>query len=103
MNATDFRPISCCTIIYKVIAKLLYARVKHVLPALISQSQGVFVQGHELLCNVPLCQEIARCYGRKHLCPHFLMKIDLKKAFDSIYWGFLKDLLEKLQFPPNLH
>jgi len=28
------------------------------------------------------------------------MKINLKKAFDSIYWNFLKDLLERLQFPP---
>jgi len=28
------------------------------------------------------------------------MKIGLRKAYDSVYWGFLKDLLKSLQFPP---
>ena len=28
------------------------------------------------------------------------MKIDLKKEFDSVYWGFIKDLLGCLRFPP---
>jgi len=38
MNTTDFKPISCCTVIYKVISKLLCERLKQVLPSLINQS-----------------------------------------------------------------
>ena len=41
MNATDFRPISCCTVIYKVISKLLCNRLKQILPLLINQSQAM--------------------------------------------------------------
>lgn len=32
----DFRPIACCSILYKVISKLLCSRLKLVLPSLIS-------------------------------------------------------------------
>ena len=34
-QAKDFRPISCCIVIYKCIAKLLYNKLKEVLPQLI--------------------------------------------------------------------
>ena len=28
-----------------------------------------------------------------------MLKVDLKKAFDSIHWDFLEDLLKALHFP----
>ena len=62
----DFRPISCCNVIYKCITKLVCARLKEVLPHLIDAGQGAFVQGRELLFNVLLCQDLARGYNRKH-------------------------------------
>jgi len=99
-QATNFRPISCYTVTYKVISKLLCKRLKQVLPDLINQSQGAFVQGHELLHNVLLCQELARGYDRKHISSGCLMKIDLKKAYDSVYWSFIIELLEGLNSPP---
>ena len=37
-QAKDFRPISCCLVIYKCIAKFLCSRLKEVLPHLIHQS-----------------------------------------------------------------
>ena len=84
-NASDFRPISCCNIIYKVISKLLVSRLKRVMPNLINQSQGAFVPGREILFNVLICQDLARGYQRKHISPRCMMKVDLRKAFDSIH------------------
>jgi len=43
------------------------------------------MKGRELLFNVLLSQEIARGHGKKHITTRCMMKIDLKKAYDSVY------------------
>ena len=85
--------------VYKCISKLLSKRLKQVLPKIINQSQGAFIQGRELLFNVLACQEVARGYNRKNISPRCMMKIDLKKAYDSIHWPFIQELLTRLKFP----
>ena len=98
-HAKDFRPISCCNVIYKFIAKLLCMRLKQALPHLIHQNQGAFIKGRELLFNVLTCQDLVRGYNRKGISPRCIMKIDLHKAFDSVHWNFLKELLVHMRFP----
>jgi len=54
-RAKDFRPLSCCNVIYKCITKILCSRLKEVLPLIINPFQGAFLKGRELLFNVRLC------------------------------------------------
>ncbi|KAL4379687.1 hypothetical protein GQ457_02G039520 [Hibiscus cannabinus] len=58
LKATDFRPISCCSSIYKCITKLLANRLKVWLPFLILPNQSTFLGGRDLVDNVLLAQEI---------------------------------------------
>ncbi|GAB2301430.1 hypothetical protein Dimus_039250 [Dionaea muscipula] len=95
----DFRPIACCTTIFKIISKMICKRLIPILPAIIDVSQSAFVGGRSIVDNVLLCQEILTGYDRKMISPRCLAKIDLHKAYDSVHWSFLEQMLGKLQFP----
>ncbi|KAL0298052.1 UNVERIFIED_CONTAM: hypothetical protein Sangu_3165000 [Sesamum angustifolium] len=43
-SVAEFRPISCCNVIYKVITKILVSRIREILELLISPSQNAFVR-----------------------------------------------------------
>ena len=83
--------------IYKVISKVLAGRIKKVLPALIDGSQSTFIEGRDLVDNVLLANEVIediRRRGKRGLC----FKVDFEKAYDSIRWEFLYDMLRRLGF-----
>ncbi|KAL0282160.1 UNVERIFIED_CONTAM: hypothetical protein Sradi_7269200, partial [Sesamum radiatum] len=47
-SVSDFRPIACCNVIYKAIAKILVRRMQQVLHLLIDSSQNAFVPGRSI-------------------------------------------------------
>lgn len=46
-----------------------------------------------------MATELIKGYNRKSISPRCLMKVDLKKAYDSIEWSFLETVLHELGFP----
>ncbi|XP_062103512.1 uncharacterized protein LOC133814586 [Humulus lupulus] len=99
VNSSKFRPIACCNTLYKCISKMLCNRLNHVLHALISQNQGAFIKNRLLTHNVLILQDLLKGYNRRNISPRCLMKIDISKAYDSIDWNFLENLLNALCFP----
>ncbi|XP_010687418.1 uncharacterized protein LOC104901528 [Beta vulgaris subsp. vulgaris] len=98
-NVTEFRPISCCNVIYKCITKVMCAKMKNILPDIITANQGAFIQGRFIAHNVLICQDMLRYYGRKMASSGCIIKMDMKKAYDSIDWRFLEDMIRALKFP----
>lgn len=95
----DYRPIVCCNTVYKVISKMLCNRLKVILPSIISENQSAFVAGRTIMQNILICQNLVRLYNRKAATRSCLIKIDLKKAYDSIEWDFVEEMLHALNFP----
>ncbi|KAK4384672.1 hypothetical protein Sango_3037200 [Sesamum angolense] len=98
-SVADFRPISCCNVIYKAITKILVSRIREILDLLISPSQNAFVPGRLISDNVLLAQELFSGYNQCRLPPRCALKVDLRKAYDTVEWDFCLLLCECLAFP----
>lgn len=96
---SEFRPISCLNTLYKVISKLLTSRLQGLLSAVIGHSQSAFLPGRSLAENVLLATEMVHGYNRLNISPRGMLKVDLKKAFDSVKWEFVTAALRALAIP----
>ncbi|XP_060212045.1 uncharacterized protein LOC132639621 [Lycium barbarum] len=94
-----FRPIACCTILYKIIAKVLAARMQKVMADIIDEAQTGFIPGRKIADNIIIAHELVKAYTRKNISARCMIKIDLKKAYDSVEWIYLRQVLEELRFP----
>lgn len=52
LSIKDFHPISLIGSLYKILAKVLAKRLRKVLPDIISDNQGAFVDGRQILNGV---------------------------------------------------
>lgn len=95
----DYRPISCCNMLYKVISKILANRLKILLPDFIEPNQSAFVKGRLLLENVLLATELVKDYHRDSVATRSAIKFDISKAFDTVQWSFILSIFQTLGFP----
>nr|GEU44258.1 hypothetical protein [Tanacetum cinerariifolium] len=61
----DYRPISCCNVLYKCISKIISNRVKEGLGDIVSINQSAFVSGRRISDNIVLMQKLMRNYHMK--------------------------------------
>lgn len=83
-KVSNFRPIACCYVVYKIISKILANRMKGVLDSIIGKAQSAFVPGRLIFDNILLSHELIKGYQRKNISPRCMIKIDVQKAYDSV-------------------
>jgi hypothetical protein len=98
----DFRPISLCNTIYKLITKVLVNRLRPILDSIIGPYQSSFLTGRGTSDNAIVLQEIIHFMRRsKKKKGYVAFKLDLEKAFDNVNWDFLNNSLHDFGFPQS--
>ncbi|XP_056688153.1 uncharacterized protein [Spinacia oleracea] len=78
--------------VYKVVKESVISEV-------VNESQSGFIPGRQIPDNILLATELIKAYTRAHISPRCLLKMDLRKAYDSIEWPFLRSVMIELGFP----
>ncbi|KAK5824255.1 hypothetical protein PVK06_019026 [Gossypium arboreum] len=99
-NLSQFKPISLCNVVYKIIAKVLVIRMSAILGNCINEAQGAFIPGRLILDNVFIAYEVLHSFkikkrGKKG---NFALKLDMNKAYDHVEWDFLAGMMKQLGF-----
>ncbi|CAK8573865.1 unnamed protein product [Lathyrus sativus] len=94
----DFRPISLCNVIYKLLSKALVNRLKVMLGKCVTEEQSTFVEGCSIMDSVMIAIEVIHALKRKTKGnkARLGLKVDIIKAYDIVDWGFLRGMLYRM-------
>lgn len=57
------------------------------------------MEGRNISDNIMLSHELFKDYTRKWISPRCILKMDIRKAYDTLEWQFLRAMLTKQRFP----
>ena len=77
---------------------MLANRLRSVIGLVISDAQSAFIKGRQILDGILVANEIVDD-ARKRQKELLLFKVDFEKAYDSVDWGYLEEVMFKMGFP----
>ena len=96
----NWRPITLLNVDFKMLTKALSLRLASVLPDLIHTDQKGFVKGRYSGENVlDIYAMISAAADNKE--QYVFLLLDIEKAFDSVSWSYLEEVLIAYNFPPS--
>lgn len=99
---SDFRPISLCNTVYKVIFKIIASRLQELTPKIVQRNHVGFVKGRLLSENALLASELVSHFNKEGDVTRGCLQIDITKAYDNVDWRFLFNILEAFELPQIL-
>jgi hypothetical protein len=97
-SVDQYRPIAMANFKFKVISKIIADRLTSILPEIISSNQKGFIKGRNIKDCLCLASETINILDKKSSGGNLALKIDIKKAFDTLDWKFLLKVLNCFGF-----
>jgi hypothetical protein len=100
---TQFRPISLCNTIYKIVTKVIVERLKDHIPHIVSPFQTGFVPGRSIHENIVVAQELVHSMNKMSGTKgYFTIKVDISKAYDKLSWEIIWRVLTEVGLPEKM-
>lgn len=82
----DYRLISLCNVLYKIIVKVLAERLKDILSHIISSTYSAFMPGHLISNNILIIYEMMNHLSkkRKRKMEFMSLKLDVNRSYDRV-------------------
>jgi len=93
----DYRPISLTHSVAKLVSKLMANRLAGSLDLLVSRAQSAFIKRRSIHDNFLYTQNLIKELHRAKY-PALFLKLDIAKAFDSVRWDYLLEVLTQMGF-----
>lgn len=89
---TEVRPISLCSVLYKIVSKIISSRLKTHLPEIVFKTQYAYVAERLVSDNILVAHEIMHSLrSNDKISKEFMaFKTDMYKAYDIVEWVFWK-------------
>jgi hypothetical protein len=99
-RVANYMPISLIHSFAKIASMILANRLGPELKHLISHNQTTFIQGRYIHDSFAYVQGVVNLLHKKQI-PTFFIKLDISKAFDTVSWPYLLDIMSYLGFGPR--
>ena len=96
-NIANYRPISITNIDYKILAFALSFRLQNVITSLVDTDQSAYIKGRYMGNNIRLVSDVIELFSKQNRSG-LVLTIDFEKAFDSLNWDFLIEVLKYYNF-----
>lgn len=100
----EFRPISLCNAVMKLVSKSIANMVKRLIPDIIDEGQKSFMGGRLITDNALVEMEYFYWMKKKKKGKKGVMalKLEMLKAYDRVERSFVVSVLEAMEFPKRM-
>lgn len=96
-ECSSYRPISVLNVDYKIFASVLSKRLEVIIPELVDLDQTGFIQNRQTQDNIRRALQVMSHVVTENISA-MLMSLDAEKAFDSVGWDYLYQVLARFGF-----